>query len=115
MQDQHVGKVDELRDGREVLGRIVGQVGDERGVDGIGSDIADLERLAVGHRLGDDVGADGAGSARLVVRNDGRPLPCEVVAQSRLASVAPVPSIGFVDAPVACKLPIVRGIFEMIA
>jgi hypothetical protein len=56
--------------GAEVLHRIVGQLGVDGGIDGHRPARRDQQRVAVGRRLGDDLGGDDRLRARLVVDHD---------------------------------------------
>jgi hypothetical protein len=60
------------REWREILDRVIGQPGIERGVDRMGTDGADQQRLAVGRRFRHDVGADRPAGAAAVVDQNGR-------------------------------------------
>ncbi|MNC84826.1 hypothetical protein D3C83_03940 [compost metagenome] len=66
MQQQAERRDDRLREGREVLERVVGQVVLQGAVDHERKRGAE-QRVAVGNGLRDDVGADDAGRGRAVV------------------------------------------------
>ncbi|MCY1531335.1 hypothetical protein D9M68_665570 [compost metagenome] len=68
---QHVGHRGHDRDRREVLHRVVRQVGEQPGVDRVGRDCAHHQRIAVGRRLRHEVGPDIAARARAVFHDDG--------------------------------------------
>jgi hypothetical protein len=69
---QHVGHADHLRDGREILRRVIGHFGEEPGIDRVGRHRRNADGLPVGGCLGHRVGADVAAAARLVL-DDHRP------------------------------------------
>ena len=68
--DQEVGQRPQHGDRGEVLGRIVRQLGVERGRDGVAGDAVEADRVAVGRRMGDRVGADIAARAALVLDDE---------------------------------------------
>ena len=61
---------DQLRDRRDVLLRVVGQLGEQQRVDGERPADADADDRAVGLGLGDRVGAEIAAGARLVLHHE---------------------------------------------
>ena len=67
MDHQHVRPHRHAGHRREILGRIVGQLGVERRRHAEHGDGDEADRVAVGGCLGDRVGADGAAATRLVV------------------------------------------------
>ena len=67
---QHVGLPADHRDRREILDRVVGQAGAEARRDRLRARGSDPDRVAVGRRLGDRVGADVAAGARAVLDHD---------------------------------------------
>ena len=69
---QRAGLRDQLRDRRDILLRIVGQLGEQQRVDRERPADADADGGAVGRGLGDRVGADIAARARLVLDDEGR-------------------------------------------
>ena len=70
MHDQHVVDVDRAHDRREVLHRVVRHLRVDADVDRERRDVAEQQRVAVGRRLGDGVGADHAARAGAVVDDD---------------------------------------------
>ena len=64
--DEHAGLATDQRDRREVLDRVIGKLGIQRGADRIGLR-REQKRVAVWRRLRHDVGADGRARAGLVV------------------------------------------------
>ena len=68
---QHVGHTGHQRDRREVLDRVIGQLGIERGIDAMRAHGAHQQGVAVGCRLGHLGRADVAASAGLVVDQEG--------------------------------------------
>ncbi len=60
---QHIGRGAEHRDRLEILDRVVGQLGAERGRDRMGAAGDQPDRVAVGGCLGDDIDADSAAGA----------------------------------------------------
>jgi hypothetical protein len=61
------------RDRREVAQRVVAELRIERRVDRHRAGVGHPQRIAVGRRLGDELGADRAAGAGLVVDHDGLP------------------------------------------
>jgi hypothetical protein len=62
---------DQLRDRRDVLGRIVGKLGEQQRVDGQRSADGNSDRGAVGLGLGNGIGAEIAARSRLVLDHEG--------------------------------------------
>ncbi len=60
---QHLRGEADVGDRREILLRVVGQLGIDRGCDAVRRDRHHQERVAIRRRLGDDVGADAAARA----------------------------------------------------
>ncbi|MNS48014.1 hypothetical protein D3C72_805710 [compost metagenome] len=68
---QHVRHRRHDRHRREILDRVVRQVGEQPGVDGVRGHRAHDQRVAVGRRLGHQIGADIAARARPVLHDHG--------------------------------------------
>ena len=58
------------RHSRKIPNRVVRQLAEKRGIDGMGADGAHDERVAVRRALGDDVRTDVAAGSRTVVDDD---------------------------------------------
>ena len=72
---QRIGHDADHRDRREILDRIVDQLGVDDGVGDVRGGRRHAERVAVGRGLGDRIGADGAAGAGAVLDHDGLPEP----------------------------------------
>ena len=83
MHDQHVVDVDRAHDRREVLQRVVRHLRIDADVDRERGDVAEQQRVAVGRRLRDELGADHAARAGLVLDDDraGRAPPTAAAAR----------------------------------
>jgi hypothetical protein len=68
--DKDVGHRPQHADRRKILLGIERQLGVERRRDGVAGDAVEADRVAVGCRLGDDVGADIAARTALVLDNE---------------------------------------------
>ncbi|MNT30522.1 hypothetical protein D3C72_1663200 [compost metagenome] len=75
IHDQQVGHRHQHGHRREILARLVRQVGIERGIDRDGADIAHHDGVAIGRLLGHVVSADIAAGACLVLHHHGLPEP----------------------------------------
>jgi hypothetical protein len=67
---EHLRRDADQRDRREVVDRIEAPLGDQQRADAVRVDVRELQRVAIGRRLRDQVGADGAGGAGLVLDDD---------------------------------------------
>ena len=72
---QRVGHDSDQADRREILHRVVGELGIDDGVGDVRGRGRHAERVAVGRGLGDRIGADGAAGAGAVLDHDGLPEP----------------------------------------
>ena len=70
MHDQHKISVNQWRDRHQVAHELILFVGEERLVDGLGAR-DHQQRVAIGRRLGDDLGANGGAGARTVFHDKG--------------------------------------------
>jgi hypothetical protein len=68
--DQQVGQRPQHGDRGEILGGIVRQLGVERRRDGVAGHAVEPDRVAVGRRMGDRIGADIAARAALVLDDE---------------------------------------------